>query len=76
MYMQTALNTRVWKSYLQTAPARGTIHRQSTHSRFLLYRCISTLGDINLFGSTANTRTCDKASFKGNPNKFCSSKQG
>lgn len=34
MYMQTALNTRAWKSYLQTAAARGTIHRQSTHSCF------------------------------------------
>lgn len=62
MYMQTALNTWVWKSYLQTASAHGTIHGQSTHSCFLLYWCISTLGDRNLFGSTANTRTCDKAS--------------
>lgn len=61
MYMQTALNTWVWKSYLQPASACGTIHRQST-TVALLYWCISTLGDINLFGSTANTRTCDKAS--------------
>lgn len=28
----------------------------------LLYCCISTLGDINSFGSIANTRTCDKIS--------------
>lgn len=36
---------------------------QAEHTQLLLlYWCISTLGDINLFGSTANTRTCDKAS--------------
>lgn len=34
MYMQTALNTWFWKSYLQRA--RGTIHRPSIHSCFTL----------------------------------------
>lgn len=38
---------------------------QSTDKAYtvaLLYCCISTLGDANPFGSTANIRTCDKVS--------------
>lgn len=68
MYMQTVLNTWFWKSYLQTASVCGTIHRQSIHS-CLLYCCISTLGDINSFGSIANIKTETKH-LKGNPIKF------
>lgn len=36
MYMQTALNTWFWKSYLQNVSVCGTIHRQSRHSCFTL----------------------------------------
>lgn len=47
MYMQTALNTWFWKSYLQTVSVCGTIHRQK-HTKLLYLMVASQLWEIEI----------------------------
>lgn len=67
--MQTALNTWVWQSYLQAASARGTIHRQSTHSCFDFIGA-SQLWEIEIYSAVQQTQELVTKHLKGNPINF------